>query len=663
MTLALLAASAPAIARGESLSDEERRLIEERVENLIAASPKITIKPGNTVFMVKKKTVKAATLRKPALEHEALVTGVSAPKGVVVHPRLDELRFEENGAQTDIVARYVIHVEPNAKASKGKVSFKIKVIERSGLGNTVATIDIAHTITIGPAAKPTPKQLAADFYGYRYYRALAEARAEVLGRAGFKLSIQDLAPPPSLDQLKEKGVAEVLQFLEERTRMWIAHRHLVAAARQKETKKIAEGFLANLTKKPSEMTGLPDVRLTDAPRGEAPPPPPPPEAAPPPGEAKVETLEPTAVEPAPGSEGEGKDESSLKPVTSYEPGSEADDEGTDLPESSTPREEVAEAPPATPIKPGDQQKTTDEQPDQTLQLSDDPFAERQLRKITYIHGFNRGLVLDDPNIAHGAAFRFAYASVTLQESAVATAFFFEGQVALTRQLGAELTVPVEFVDVNLEGARRVFQMGNPLVAAKYRIFLPEVVGRRPALTLRARWALPISPLHNIPPTGFGAETFTREAHFADTYAFFLEKTAIGLGFNLAWQWEWIYAGLQFYSDYFFPISGAADRSKFFTLNYGFSLGVLPFGEIVGAYVEARAASLLYGPQRTEFFMYFGVRAKLLSYFEPGVWVGVPLGSVLDVSGPQFGGELRFSYDLADILDPGTSTREDRSLIK
>ncbi len=653
MTLLFLVL-APAIARGESLTAEEKKIVAARVDNLIAASPKITISPGETAFMVKKKSVSKAALRHRELEYEAIVTGVSTPKGVVVHPRVDEVHFEPKGADVDVVFRYTIHVDPGSRGG-GRVQFTLKLIERTGLANTVATLKVAQVVNIGPPTKPTPKQLAADFHAYRYYGGHARARSDRLGGAGIKVSMQDLAPPPLLDKLEDKGAREVFRFLRERTRMWIAHRHLIAASQSGDAgvRKIADGFLANLGKRPEDMKGLPDATLTD--RAAEPPPPPP-------AEGKVETLEPTAVEPAPGAEG-GKDESSLKPVASYEPGSEGDEEPTDLPDSSRPREpDDKRGPAVAPVKPGEGVGTppADDRPrpEASLELSDDPFAARQLRKVVYIPGYNRGLVLDDPNIAHGAAIRLEWANVTFQESAIAAAFFFEGQVALTRQLGVELKIPVEFVDLDLEGSRNVFTMGNPLLAAKYRLYLPEVIGRRPALTLRARWALPISPLHNVPPTGLGAETFTREAHFADTYAFFLEKTALGLGFNLAWQWEFIYAGVQFYTDYFFPISGAADRAKFFTLNYGFSLGALPFGDIVGAYVEARAASLLYGPRRTEFFMYFGVRAKLLEYFEPGVWVGLPLGSVANVSGVQFGGELRFSYDLADILDSGTLTRRD-----
>lgn len=646
--LALLAA--PALAHGESLTDAEKKVIEARVEKLVPYRAKLAVSPGETIFIEKSKLVKKVRIRKKPTDYEGVVTGIVAPRGVVVHPRLDEFRLEPQGNKIKVTLRYAIHVDPGSKGG-GRVRLTAKLIERTGLASTAAQIKIKHWIKIGPPATPSIRDLAADFHAYRRYGALAQARRARLAKARFKLSMKDLARPPPMDRLKGRGVAEVYAFLKERRRMWIAHRHLIAASQgpNPRLKKAANAYLANLGKKPGQMKGLPKVALVDEPK------PPPKE------EAEVETLQPTAVEPAPGTSGE---EGSLAPVASYEPGSESD-YSPDLPESSRPR--PANEPPPAPaevVKPGEQTaspgETTEEE---TLVLSDDPFAKRQLRKIVYIPGYNRSLVLDDPNIAHGAAIRMAWANVRFQESAVASAFFFHGQVALTRSVGVEATLPMEYVDVDLDETRSVVTLGNPLVAAKYRLYLPKVLGRRPALTLRGRWAIPISPIHNIPPTDLLAENFTREAHFSDTYAFFLEKTALGLGLQLAWQWEFLYTGVQLYSDYFFPVEGAADQTDFFTLSYGFSVGALPFGDIVGAYVEGRATSLLAGPRRTEFFMYFGVRGRLMEYIEPGLWVGVPLGSVADVSGVQIGAELRFSYDLADILDTGTFTRQDGPLVE
>lgn len=623
------------------------------MENVVPHAAKLTVSPGETIFIEKSKLVKRARLRKKVWDYEGIVSGIAAPNGVVVHPRLDDIRLEPEGDKVKVTVRYAIHVDLGTR-NGGRLQLTAKVIERTGLANTVVQIKAKHWINIGPPASPSMRDLAADFHAFRLYGARAKARRARLAKARYELSMKDLARPPPMDRLKGRGAAEVFAFLQDRRRMWIAHRHLIAASQSPDPrlKKAADAYLENLDKKPSEMKGLPAVALVDQP-----------EQPPPEKQAEVETLQPTAIEPAPGASGGGGGQGSLAPVASYEPGSEGD-YSPDLPESSRPRREKEDPPPAPKevVEPGDQPKEAAEE-EGTLVLSDDPFAKRQLRKIVYIPGYNRSLVLDDPNIAHGAAVRMAWANVRIQESAIASAFFFHGQVALTRSVGVEATLPMEYVNLDLEDTRSVVTLGNPLVAAKYRLYLPEVLGRRPALTLRGRWAIPVSPIHKVPPTDLLAENFTREAHFSDTYAFFLEKTALGLGLQLAWQWEFLYTGVQLYTDYFFPVSGAADQTNFFTLSYGFSVGALPFGDIIGAYVEGRATSLLAGPRRTEFFMYFGVRARLLEYLEPGLWVGLPLGSIADVSGVQFGAELRFSYDLAEILDSGTFTRQDQPLIE
>src|SRR5262249_19231985 len=160
--------------------------------------------------------------------------------------------------------------------------------------------------------------------------------------------------------------------------------------------------------------------------------------------------------------------------------------------------------------------------------------------------------------------------------------------------------------------------------------LPEVGGRMPVLTVRGRWAIPIQPLHVVPPTQLGAEEFSQPAHFADLSAFLLEKSAFGLGVNAAWMTNIIYIGFQLYTDYFVPVSGANDREKFLAFNYGASVGVLPVGDLIGIFLETRAESIFAGPRRTEFFTYLGARAHF-EFVEPAVWLALPLGSVRDVT--------------------------------
>ena len=143
----------------------------------------------------------------------------------------------------------------------------------------------------------------------------------------------------------------------------------------------------------------------------------------------------------------------------------------------------------------------------------------------------------------------------------------------------------------------------------------------------------------------------------------MEKTALGLGTNAAWQYDLFEVGLQLYLDYFTPVEGAQETTSFLAFSYGASFGVLPFGDLVGFFAEARAVSLFAGPRRTEFFAYLGARARLLDYLEPALWVGYPLGSVSNVSGLQVGLELRFSYDLEAIVEDSTTVERDDSIFE
>ena len=142
------------------------------------------------------------------------------------------------------------------------------------------------------------------------------------------------------------------------------------------------------------------------------------------------------------------------------------------------------------------------------------------------------------------------------------------------------------------------------------------------------------------------------------YAFLLEKTGLGLGVNAAYQWGMVHFGAQVGSDVFLAV-GDIDTTNKVTINYGFSVGVLPFGERLGAFIEGRAVSLL--PARTEFFTYFGARGQVFDYIEPAIWVGLPVGSVRNVNRFQVGAELRFSYDVHDVVEKQTQRRDDRFL--
>ncbi len=645
--LATILLTLPAVAA--PLSPQELKVVADRIAASKPSKAKLLIAPGDTRLIERTLTLKKGRLRGKASDYEGLVTGIIAPKGVTVHPRLDSFRIDNSGPEAKVHVVYAIHVDPG-QTGGGRVRCTLALVERKGLANLVIKEQVTHWVK-SAKARPSQRDLLADFHGYRIFAKKAQAKRRKLAKAGLRLSLKDNGPMPPLNRAAGRTAAYAYRYEQDRRRMWIAHRHLVSAAshRDKTTADAARIYLQNLDKPASKLTGLPAVSLVT-------------KTAPKPAPAEVETLEPVASRAVGGTVSAPDD--ALAPVSSYAPNSR--DERNDPPPG--PRKSRLE--PTQPDKAPEPEKPPEKKPtpqgtaEYFSEQDDDILAEGGLRRYKKIPGYARGLVLDDSAIGHGAAFRISWANqVKVRETASSAAMFFEGQIALTRSVGLELTIPTEYLNLDVDRARSVYAMGNPLLAAKWRIYLAEVLGRRPALTIRARAALPIAPLHTVPPTSLGVEDFTREAYFADTYAFFLEKADFGLGASAAWQWDILRLGAQFYADYFVPVSDAQDRTSFFTVSWGASVGALPFGDLVGFYAEARAVSLLAGPGRTEFFTYLGVRGHFMKYLEPALWLTLPLGSVRNANTFQVGAELRFSYDVFDIVDPGKSNRLDLPLME
>ncbi len=636
-------------AGAKPLRPDQLKAIDARLVPTVESSRQLSVQPGDTIFVVHKKNIPARRIAKSVSAYEGVVTGIVTRPGVVVHNRLDAIKLTPKGQEVEVAFTYAIHLDPTA-TSGGKVRFTLNVMERTGLGNVLASAKVQHHIKVAPRTPPTKEQLAADFYGYRRHHHRARVLLKRLRRRVRGLSLKDQSRIPPLGQVSQKAAIRVLQFERERRRLWVAHRHLVSALQNPDPKMqdLAGVYLKNLQRKRRRFAGVPVF-----PWGGTPSP-----------VAESVTTQEAAQSPGPASTDDGV----LKPVGSYEPNAPVEEPDTVFAEDEKPE------PPRAPVTPEPQKPPVASEPpppeekprpdeDEDDVLLGGFFEDGVRRKLVTIPGHPRGLVLDDPNIAHAAGFRASLASVTFRESAFTPAFFFYGQLAVTRSVGVELTVPTEYVNLDLERARSVFRMGNPLVALKYRIHLPKIMSRRPALTIRARWGIPMSPLNAIPPTTLGAEEFSREAHFADTYAFFLEKTDLGLGFNLAWEYSIFSAGFQFYLDYFFPVSDAINRSKFLTVSYGTSIGARPFGDIVGFYFETRTTSLMAGPTRTEVFTYLGARGKFLDILEPALWLSLPFGSVSNVTGLQAGIDLRVTYDLNDVLDSGKTQRGDINLFE
>ena len=574
-----------------------------------------------------------------------------SPKGVEVHRRVHDFELRRVGSEVEVRFIYAMHIDPGTLTG-GEVRLTLRLVERLGLANTVVQKNIKHKLRIA-SSKPSEREIAADFYGYRFYRRLAQRRSKALAKNGVRLSMKDQDRLPPLDRAPPKVAAQVLQFDRERRLFWVAHRHLIAAMRHPDpaTQKLAQAYLRNLEKPRRQWQGVPSIGLVDR---SSPPP-----ASPRTGisDGAVTRLEPDSEQPintpAPRrrSRPGPNQPQRLEPSTEYELGTERIP-----PPPPPPAPPPAPAPPPPPPK----LETVDEDPDAVI-YEDDPFGERSLRRFTRIPSYYRSLVLEDPNIGFGGAVRAAIASVETRESADTVAIFYSAQAAITRDLGLELTIPTQYLDItSFPGDRNPpaqYEIGNPLVAVKYRFQLPKVQGRHPAFVLKARWGIPFSRLHRVPATGLIVEDFTREVNFADTYAFFLENHDIGLGGNFVWQWRWLYTGVQLFGDLFIPVGSASQDTVFSAISYGATVGALPFGDLVGFFVEGRGTSLLLGGGRNEFFTYLGARGRFLDMIEPAIWIGIPVGSIQDASPVQFGVELRFAYDLDAILEPRRARRE------
>ncbi len=636
-------------ARSQDRQAQRRAAIDQRLKPVRASEKNLNLAPGDTAFLEVAVRVPSARVLSKRLGYEGLVSGIVAPKGVVIHRRVHDLSFIRFGSETEVRFVYALHVEPDAVAG-GQARLTVALVERIGLANTVASKSIEHRVRIAPS-RPAPSQIAADFYGYRFYRRLAQRRRRGLLRRGVQLSMKDESRLPPLDRAPDKIAAQVLQFARERRLQWVAQRHLVAAMQHPdpETRRVAQAYLQNLDKPRAQWRGVPAISVLSAP----PPAPPPP---------AVTRLEPDSERPAPPTRDPDRPQR-LQPSAEYELGTERlapPPPQPIMPEAST--SEPAE--PQTELQTAETVNALQEAEDDPNQVvyEDDTFADRPLRRYTRIPNYYRALSLDDPNIAYGAAIRLAFASIETRESADTAAIFYSAQAAFTPAWGIELTVPTQYLSItsfpNDRNPPAQYEIGNPLLALKYRFQLPTVGARRPALTVKARWAIPLAPLHGVPATDLVVEEFTREVNFVDTYAFFLENHDFGLGANLAWRWRWLYTGLQLFGDLFVPVGGGSQNTTFGAISYGASVGALPFGDLVGFFVEGRGTSLLLGGGRHEFFAYAGARGRFLETLEPAIWVAVPLGSIQDASPAQLGLEIRFSYDIEDVLEPRRIKRED-----
>jgi hypothetical protein len=459
------------------------------------------------------------------------------------------------------------------------------------------------------------------------HRHLAEGLRAELGKRGVSgLSLKDGDKLPLLDRFDTNTTESIYEFDRNRRRFWVASHHLHAAS------KLSDAEISGLAKKYLSLLEAPEVGLKDLP--DVP--------------FGATSAEPAAADKssdevkAPPKSAEKKvDKTGVVTLAPLE----VENAKKETPEPSSRREDKPDAP-KTPVQANPNATAT--APDESKVINSITLREEPIPL------YPRALTLDDPNIGYGVWIRGSYATVTVPEQAKAPSMFIAGELSLTRDIGVDVTIPISYVSVNVRRAAPLVQMGNPLINAKYRFHLFEVEGRRPVVAIRARWGIPISRQENIRPTDLDVKDFNQPPLFADTWAFVLEKHDFGLGVNTSYEKSVFHISGQFYADYFLPVPGAESTLKFLTLSYGGSLGIRPLGDLVGLYAEGRGLSLIAGPIRNEFFLYFGARAHFLDHIEPALWVSLPLGSVREVSPVQLGLEVRLTYDVEAVIEHGRS---------
>lgn len=600
----------PSSALGAGLTPEQEAAIDERVASPRKAASVLELTPGDTALVEHVWTLPASQLRQlPSVDMEPVLTDAVGPSGVRIEPRGEIAAFRQRG--TDVEVHFIVSVRASEAPQPGPIRYTLTLIERRGLGNILAREKIGARVAVA-APDLKPHDLARDFYGYRLYKNRAIQFASRAQAEGVNLSLKSRIP--SLSRGSRRAVVAVRGFEVARRRMGIARRHLVVARLNPdpELSSLATRYLKNLDLPQKSWVDAPNVPIL-------------PDAGPASGAAGAAGAE-TLSESTP------DDSGVLAPITTYEPGTES--------ERDAPEAEVAATPPPPALDPVQPETTTRQEPGL---VAEDSLVPGQ-KVYEDLPNYPRGLRLDDPNIAFAGSTRFTYAEAQLQESAVTAAVFYFVQAGFTPRIGLEATLPTQYVDLETIEAESTYAAGNPLIALKYRFFLPDVERKAPALTVRARYGIPLSPPNKLRPTDITAETFSSQAYVVDTYAFLADYHDLGIGASLAWQYGWLTFNTQFYLDYFFPVD-STELGDFANLSYGMGVGALPFGDIVGGFAELRAISILRGSGRTEAMADFGFRGRFFDLLEPAVFLGIPIGSVSGNTSIQFGVELRVSYDL------------------
>jgi len=637
----LIAAPERASAQPRPLTKAEKKVIGKRLAPVVNYRRAIALERGETLFVVRRVKVERGKIRGGVSNYEGVITGFRGPRGLLVDPRIDQVKFKPKGKSIEVTFRYAVMAMPGVN-NGGRIFFTLKLIERAGIGASVVSVPLNHKVKI-KRPKPSAVDLTADFYGYRVYKKLAREKLTELRNKGIDgLRLDEAAELPAQIGTPKKLLADVLNFDKWRRRTFIARRHLAAAvkARDRSVAALARKYLRLIDAPDSKIADLPAIPLV--------------EGAAPMAAGKVETLEPEVAtaprkkEPTPPPPRKTKPKKT-DGVVELQPLGPADSK----PKPVDPRRREREPEPEVEEKPEPVAVT----PESTMEPADvEAIEELRRRQGTPIDSHPRFLTLEDSNIGFSFATRFAYATMSRPENALVLTWLGIGQISLWRDIGLELTTGLAYVDAEIPRTEPIVQGGNILAALKYRLHLPEVLAGRPELTFRLRYTIPVSPPQDIQPGGLPSDVYYRPANYSDLNTFLIDKHGPGGGFGTSWRFGIAHLGAQLHGDYYLAVGAAREQLEFFSLAWGASVGVLPLDDLLGVYAEVKGATTFVGPNRTEVQGYLGARVRPTELFEFGVWASLPFGSILAVSGIQFGAELRVVYDVDSLELAGAGRR-------
>ncbi len=216
------------------LKPNERAAIEYRVGRTYKNKRNLRIERGDTAFVVVRKTVNRKVLPGRSIDYEGIIGGIEADNGIILGKHIDQVSFEPGPKGKIIVEfRYSIAVAPDRKKN-GNASFRLSLVRRKGFGDASVSFDIKHVVHV---RRPifNADRLLTDFRAFRVYRQLAAKYMTALSQRGVRgLSLAENVPLPAIIDNQAVVIKGATKFNQWKSRMWIAHRHLIAASKVKD---------------------------------------------------------------------------------------------------------------------------------------------------------------------------------------------------------------------------------------------------------------------------------------------------------------------------------------------------------------------------------------------------------------------------------------------